>query len=625
MNEFIEQFLIEARELVEQGVGDLLALESHPDDRGRLDSAFRAFHTLKGAAGIIDFAAMARALHVAEDALESVRSGARPLTPRLVGDGLNALDQVLQWLDRIEAAGEPPTDAEPQADAVIARFGAPPAEEPGGGPSADAPPVAAVAEAAPLEQRVLDAQIRMLLTAGPAGLAGRLRSAALVAERALLRLGRPGAAVGRALALALDAGDPTPLVDALRTGPAEDAALPAAAADAPVVRALRVDVERVDALVRLTGEITVVKTALGHLADTIAAGADSRQIGAALKAQNAILDRLVGDLQHAVLGIRVLPLRQVFQRFPRLVRELGVQLGKPVRLVTEGDDTEADKAIVDSLFEPLLHVLRNAVDHGVEDEAGRRAAGKPAIGLITLRGARQGDQVVIEIEDDGRGIDVDRVRRAAAERGIASRDALADLSDAAVIDLVFAPGFSTAAAVSDVSGRGVGMDAVRTAVERMGGRAVLESRPGSGTVARLILPFTVMMTRVMTVKAGAQLFGIPFDSIVETVRVAPDRVVAIGAARAVVIRDTTLPLVNLAETLGGPSVGGDPSRPDATVVVARISGQLVGLEVDGLGERLDVMLKQIGGLLSGLHGVSGATLLGDGQVLLVLDLPDLLR
>ena len=619
MNEFIEQFLIEARELVEQGTGDLLALESHPDDRERLDSAFRSFHTLKGSAGIVDFAAMARALHVAEDALEGVRSGTRPLTPRLVGDCLNALDQVLQWLDPIEAAGEAPADADPEADAVIARFAAAP------GSTATAPVASTgpVGEPDSIGQRVLDAQVRMLEAAGTEGLAGRLDSAALVAKRALLRLGRSSAPIGPALARSLEAGDPAPLIAALRQGWVDaPAAIPADAAQEPVVRALRVDVERVDALVRLTGEITVVKTAIGHLADTAEAGGDSRLLAARLKEQHAVFDRLVGDLQHAVLGIRVLPLRQVFQRFPRQVRELGMQLGKPVRLETEGDDTEADKAIVETLFEPLLHVLRNAVDHGIEDEAGRREAGKPPIGLITLRGARQGEHVVIEIEDDGRGVDTGRVRAAAAGRGIASPAALAEMSEAEVIDLVFAPGFSTAATLSDVSGRGVGMDAVRTAIERMGGRATLDSRPGLGTVARLILPFTVMMTRVMTVRAGGQLFGVPFDAITETVRVPQGRIVSVGAARALVVRDRTVPIVDLGEALGT-SAGGDRPDRDATIVIAAISGQLVGLEVDGLGERMEVMLKPIGGLLAGMRGVSGATLLGDGQVLLVLDLQDL--
>lgn len=621
MNEFIEQFLIEARELVEQGAGDLLALETQPDDRGRLDSAFRAFHTLKGAAGIVDFAAMARALHAAEDALDAVRAGSRPLTPRLVGDCLYALDWVEQWLDRMEAAGDVPADAEPDADAVVARFDAglaaspaPPAPASGPDSAADGAAAGEAGAALSIGEQALEAQIRMLQAAGKEGLAGRLQSAARIAERALAALGRSRGAIAPALDRALAAADPAALIAALRAAP-PPSPLPAAE---PAVRALRVDVERVDALVRLTGELTVARTALGHLADIAETGDDPRRFAARLKDQHAVLERLVGDLQHAVLGMRVLPLRQAFQRFPRLVRELGAQLGKPVRLLTEGDDTEADKAVVEALSEPLLHVLRNAVDHGVEDAAGRRAAGKPSIGVITLRGRRDGDQVVIEIEDDGRGIDADAVRAAAARKGLASAAALKAMTDAEAVDLVFAPGFSTAAAVSDVSGRGVGMDAVRAAVERLGGRASLRTRPGQGTVVRLALPFTVMMTQVMVVTVGSQTFGVPFDAIAETVRVARDRIVAVGAARAIIVRGRTVPLIALDEALGLPPAGAGGDH--ATILIVTLSGHEVGLEVDGLGDRMDVMLKPIGGLLSGAPGLAGATLLGDGQVLLVLDL-----
>ncbi len=619
MNEFIEQFLIEARELVDQGTEDLLALEADPSDRERLDSAFRAFHTLKGAAGIIDFAAMARALHGAEDALEAVRSGAKTLSPRLVGDCLGALDQVVQWLEQIEAIDGAPSDADEAADAVIARFALEPSRR--NIPVAP-PPTPTLDDRRTTEARVLEAQRLMLEAAGPDGLAGRLGAAARVAKAVWVRLGLSTLALDQALDRALEAGDAALLIAALQDAPADAPATANAVPDA-AVRALRVDIERVDALVRLTGEITTVKTAIGHLAERAEGGGDAKSLSAALKDQHLRFDRLVDELQHAVFGIRVLPLRQVFQRFPRLVRDLGVQLGKPVRLITEGDDTEADKAIVESLFEPLLHVLRNAVDHGVEDEVKRTAAGKPALGTITLRGARQGDHVVIAVEDDGAGIDLDRVRAVAAERRIAPAETLAAMPAEAVADLVFAPGFSTARTVSDVSGRGVGMDAVRSAIERLGGRATIESRPGAGTTVRLILPFTVMMTRVMTVEAGGQVFGIPFDAVVETLRLDRTRMSPIGAARAFVLRDKTVPVVNLADALGS-SAAGSSDAPDAVIVVVQVSSERIGLEVEAIGERMDVMLKPMGGLLSGLPGLSGATLLGDGRVLLVLDLQDLL-
>ncbi len=537
MNAFLEQFLIESRELVAQATDDLLALEARPGDAERLDSAFRAFHTLKGAAGIMDFAAMGLALHAAEDVLALARAGERAVTPGLIGDGLACLDQVLAWLAATEADGATPADAEAQAEALVRRF-------------------------------------------------------------------------------AREAPAPTP-----PTPPTADDA--SAAAPEAAARTLRVDVARIDALVALAGELTAATTALGHLAAEASRGGQAAALGEPLKTQHARLERLVGGLQRAVLALRVLPLRQVFQRFPRLVREMVAALGKPARLVTEGEATEADKAVVESLFEPLLHILRNALDHGVEPVRERVAAGKPESATIVLRGRREGEHVVVEVEDDGRGVDVDRVRDTALRRGVASAEALAAMSEAEITDLIFAPGFSTAERVTTLSGRGVGMDAVRTAVERLGGRVSVLSTPGVGTLVRLALPFTVMVSPVMTVECGGQMFGIPLEAVRETTRRPRADIRAIGAAQAVVVRDRTVPLLDLAEALG--QGHGIARTGDASIVVVAAQGRLAGLEIDRFGERLDLMMKPLDGLLAGVPGVAGATLLGDGRVLLVLDVEALLQ
>jgi len=270
-----------------------------------------------------------------------------------------------------------------------------------------------------------------------------------------------------------------------------------------------------------------------------------------------------------------------------------------------------------------LHVLRNAADHGLEDPTGRQAAGKPDQGTIRLRALRQGENVIVEVTDDGRGIDVDRVRQTAAKRGIAASATLAEASDADVLELIFAPGFSTATDVTGVSGRGVGMDAVRTAVERLGGQVGVESCPGRGTTIRFILPFALMITRVITVEAGGQMFGIALDSVVETVRIDRERIMPVGGAFAFTLRNRVVPLFDLAETVG---IAPTPTvSEEATVVVSVIAGDLAGLQVDRLGERMDVMLKPMDGLLQGTPGIAGTTLLGDGQVLIVLDLAELLQ
>jgi two-component system chemotaxis sensor kinase CheA len=626
MNEFIEQFLVECRELVEQATHDLLALEERPQDREPLDSAFRAFHTLKGAAGIVEFQAMARALHAAEDILSRARNGAEPVTAALVGDWLACLDQVERWLDAMQATGEPPADAQAAADALVARFAPGADEAPRAAPAAEPPPSTPRSADA---DALLAAQLDLIAGSDPAaaGGPGRIASAIRVAANVLRATGRPEAAERLEAVARAEDGHPGDVAGAIRSVLAGDATQPgdpAPAAAASGARSLRVDVERIDALVNLTAELTVAKNALAHAAAQAAAvETDPQALATMLKAQQAVLDRLVADLQGVVLKIRVLPLRQVFQPFPRLVREMVVALGKPARLVTEGEGTEADKAIVENLFEPLLHVVRNALDHGVESPEVRAAAGKPPSATIRISAARAGEQVLVEVEDDGCGLDLARIRDVALARGVVTRDQLAAMADQAIAGLVFAPGFSTARTVTDVSGRGVGMDAVRRAVESLGGRVTLDSRAGEGTRVRFVLPFTLMMNRVMTVEAGGQLFGIPMEALVETVRLDREQIAPIGAARAFVLRDRTLPLINLADAVG--DAGPNAARDHAHVAVVSAGGALGGLEVDRLGEPLDVMLKPMNGLLAGTPGVAGTTLLGDGRVLIVLDVLELLR
>lgn len=724
MNDFIEQFLIEAHELIEAATADLLALEANPADAPRLDGAFRAFHTLKGAAGIIEFEDMSRGLHVVEEALAAVRSGRAAMNPQLVGDCLSALDQVLDWLEMIQATGEAPGDAAHAADVLISRFAAHDdasrprpdtrapsrewlpgllARELGDGqpqtafhyapapgaffegedplaaitaapgllavdisPTGPWPPLAefdpftcaitisglstasssevgAALDALPCLELVdlgathalggaaralVEAQIAMLADADPTGLGGRLSSAGRTAVAALRQTGLAASAdsVEAATSRAGNTNDPRPLVEALQGVLRGEVSQPRAAAGPGAggleSRSLRVDVERIDALVRLAGELQVSKNAFSHLSTLAQEGRNIVALAEGLKEQQGILERLVADLQRSVVAIRVLPLRHVFQRFPRLVREIGQSTGKQVRLVVEGEDTEADKTVVETLFEPLLHVLRNAVDHGVEVPAERRRLGKSETAVIRLAAARRGENVEIEITDDGHGVDLARVREAVLAQGLRDPQTLTAMSDDEVIQLIFAPGFSTTATVTEISGRGVGMDAVRVAVERLGGQVTVQSRPERGTSIRFMLPFSVMMTRVMTVLAGGQAFGIPLDAVLETVRIPREAIARIGAAHAFVLRDRTIPLFHL----GGTLQGTDPARAEgeATVVVVSAAGQPAGLEVDRVGERMDVMLKPMEGLLSGAFAAAGTTLLGDGRVLIVLDVEELL-
>ncbi|WP_428660202.1 chemotaxis protein CheA [Reyranella sp.] len=625
MNEFVEQFVIEGRELVAQGNDDLLALEERPDDKERLDSAFRAFHTLKGAAGIVDFVAMGRALHAAEDALSAVRSGVAPVTAPLIDLCLGCLDQVGTWIDRMQASGEIPEGAEGAADDLVRRFTALGAS--GAKPiRPDARPAGGAAALSSISRELLEAQKLLLAEPSAEGAAGRLGSAGRVAANVLRHQGLDTTDLESLLQTSLLAGDAPSMaaaIDRILSGLAEQepeapGTLPAQASDTT----LRIDVERIERLVRLTGELLIAKNAIGHSAQLAQEGGDARQLAVALKNQHLMLGRLVAELQQSVFSLRVLPLQRAFQRFPRLVREMAASVGKPVHLLIEGAATEADKSIVEAIVEPLIHVLRNALDHGIEGPDERRAAGKPPTATVRLRAARQGDRIVVDVEDDGRGIDVARVREVAQARNVAPAARLDALSDDEVVELIFAPGFSTASQVTDLSGRGVGMDAVRTAIERLGGRVSVSSRPALGTVVRLSLPFTVMMTQVLTVEAAGQVFGVPMEAVVETVRVARAAIASIGAAQALVLRNRTVPVIDLGHALGHEARA---SGAEANVLIVSVAGQLGGLEVDRLGDRLDIMLKAPVGLLAGIPGIDGTTLLGDGRVLIVLDLSEIFR
>jgi two-component system chemotaxis sensor kinase CheA len=709
MNEFISQFLIESRELVEQATEGLLILEQSPHDAEKLDSVFRAFHTLKGGAGIVEFTAMERAVHAAEQILSDARAGKRALTTPLVGDCLATLDQVVQWLDIVEQTGEFPSRvAETKADetwlngmlernasvraraATALRFTPDPdcfyqGEDPlarvtalpallaldiqpvtawsslnsfdpykcnlvltaltaasmsevtahmqGHSGTCEmrviGPPLTAAQDVAlPSSAReILGAQQRLLSHATTANMAGFVASAGTTAGNVLrsCALAEAATTVARATEQSLAENSPEPLRNSLAqilsSKPTVTEAPKVSGKAETAAQTLRIDARRVDALVRLTGELTVAKNAAAHVAKL--AHDEGNALAAVLKDRQVVLERLVAELQESVLSMRVLPLRSVLQRFPRVVREMSLNLGKPVELEIRGDETEADKAIVEMLFEPLLHIVRNAVDHGIESAGERAVRGKPSTARIQIRAARQADQVIIEVSDDGGGIDVARVREVAKARGVATEEELGLMSENDIVDLVFAAGFSTAAKVTELSGRGVGMDAVRNAVERVGGRVSIESRAGLGATVRFSLPFSVMMTQVMTVEASGQMFGVPLDAIVETVRVPRTSIVGIGAAHAMVLRNRTVPVVDLANVLSLHEATGDET--EATIVITYVAGQFGGLKVDRIGQRLEVILKPLDGLLSGMPGITGTTLLGDGRVLLVLDIGELLQ
>jgi two-component system chemotaxis sensor kinase CheA len=386
-------------------------------------------------------------------------------------------------------------------------------------------------------------------------------------------------------------------------------------------RTLRVDAERIDRLADLADDLVIAKNGLADLAAQAEQLQGGQALSQALKGRQAQLDRLVGDL-HATIGkARLVPLGAMFGRFPRLVREIARSLDKTVTLETTGGEVEVDKAIVDGLFEPLVHVLRNALDHGVEPASQRRASGKSDVATIRLSARVEADQVVIEVSDDGAGVDPAGVREVAVRRGLLTSEAADALEDDAAVDLIFTPGFSTAAQVSALSGRGVGMDVVRDAALRLGGKVAVRSVKGQGATIRFVLPVTMVLTKVMVVTCGAERYGLALDTVIETTRVSADRIVAVRAGRAFLLRDQVTPLVDLGVLVGAAA---PKEKAAERVIVARVQGELVGFAVDAIIDRMDAAVRPMTGLLAGAPGVLGATLLSDGAVLMILDLAELI-
>jgi two-component system, chemotaxis family, sensor kinase CheA len=660
MTDLLPQFLIEARELVQLATDDLLELEMKPTDATRLDSIFRAVHTLKGSVGLFDLAPMAIALHAGEDLLGAMRDGRVAANRATISILLDLIGQTQRWIHALEVSDALPSDATQTGERLGSALRAlvpSVSTEVAGSPATDAlwthswvadclgnnpglsdAPVVAIRYVPDAECFLAGDDPLVLVRSVPELVALRIVprepwasasefnpfSCNLIIE-AISRASR--AVVQPIFRFVPDqvslqeirpGTDRPPHAGEFFEPPGMDRGPKSGSASTT----LRVDAARIDRLVDLVGELVVAKNTLSFVASQAARGDAGPQALSGIVASHSAIERLVADMHTAVMGMRLLPLRDGFRGLPLAVRDLSIRLGKDVDFAMKGEDVEADKAVVEGLSEPLLHLIRNALDHGIESRDVRVAGGKPARGRIDLRARRSGDKILIELSDDGRGIDPDAIRHVARERGIHRGDLLDAMSRDEAINLIFSPGFSTAGTITDVSGRGVGMDAVRAAVERLGGRVSLTSLVGEGTTVRLVLPVTVLLTKIMVIRVSGDCFGVPMEAVVETARLAHDRIVPIRGGEAFVFRGRTLPLLHLSALLGrdrAPSSG-----RDLRVLLVSAGAELVGIAVDGFGEQTDVVLKPMTGILAGMRGYAGTTLQGDGSVLIVLDLAELI-
>jgi two-component system, chemotaxis family, sensor kinase CheA len=388
-------------------------------------------------------------------------------------------------------------------------------------------------------------------------------------------------------------------------------------------KSLKVDQAKIDRLMNLIGELVVSKNGLPYLAERAESQFGVRDLSREIKGQYSIINRIADEMQDAIMQVRMMAVSFVFQRFPRLVRDISRKLGKDVQLVLEGEQTEADKNVIESLADPLMHIVRNSLDHGLETPEERIAAGKPATGKLIIRAAQEADRVVIEIIDDGKGIDPVVIKQKAYEKGIIDEAVLERISDQEAINLIFAAGLSTATVISDLSGRGVGMDVVRSAVEKINGSVVLESQPGKGTTIRISLPLSMAVTQVMIVESDGQLFGVPMDHVIETVRVPRNSIHIIKQSQTAVLRGRIVPLRSLNSLLRIAAIPKANSDDELAVLLVQAGGIDVGLLVDGFRETSGVIQKPLSGFLSNLSAYSGSALMGDGSVLMILNIREI--
>ncbi|WP_017935776.1 chemotaxis protein CheA [Nocardioides sp. Iso805N] len=600
--EIIAEFLVESHENLDQLDRDLVELEQHPGSRELLSSIFRTIHTIKGTSGFLAFGRLEKLTHVGETLLSKLRDGEYVMNDAIAEALLRMVDTVRALLDGIERVGndkDPAVNVVPVQEAIELLLG--------NGGQLPGQPVAAAVEAAAQEPVVSETAVDASTTDPD----GTPTAAAPVADT-----GQPD--TGQPIAEAPAAEEPVLMPEHGAAPQPEQSAEPTEQWDGVERRSVadssvRVDVELLDNLVQLVGELVLTRNQILQRTES---QSDPELIRASQR-----LDLVASELQESVMKTRMQPIGQVWSKMPRIVRDLARQLGREVDLSMDGHDTEMDRSVLEAVKDPLTHMVRNSMDHGIETPADRVKAGKARSGKLTLRAFHESGQVVVEIADDGKGIDPERIAAVALERGVITREQLARMDTKAVLNLIFRPGFSTAEKVTNVSGRGVGMDVVRSNIERIGGSVDLTSEVGKGSTFRIRIPLTLAIIPALVVGEGEERYAIPQANLVELVRIEGDdldrQVEDLAGSPVLRLRGRLLPLVNLAEALGT-----EPEQRDhLTVVVVQADDVRFGLCVNEVHDTQEIVVKPIGRQLKGLSMYAGATIMGDGRVALILDVP----
>lgn len=611
MEDLLQDFLQEANDLLSDVDNKLVDLEKHPDDKGLLNDIFRGFHTVKGGAGFLNATELVTLCHLTENLFDRLRNGELELTAELMDVIMDATRGVREMFGEL-AQGVQPKPAYPQT--IAALQGALNGELPtdGGAPTAAPSPAAAdtavigngasangepdwqALQAAVTGESVKAAKGELITKAEAAEAQSAAAAPVKNKEAAPSPFGRRAS------------DRPSPVASGARRGD-----------DRGRENTIRVDTSRLDQVLNLSGEIGLTKNRLTSLRADILAGKNDSETLHALDQAVSQLDLLVSDLQNSVMKTRMQPIGRLFQKYPRIARDLARQLGKDVELVLAGEETEVDKTMIEDLADPLIHLIRNAVDHGVEMPEERAAAGKPAKSLVRLEARQEGDHIVLIIADDGKGMSAERIRAKAVDKGLISEEEANTLDERQSLNLIFLPGFSTKTQISDVSGRGVGMDVVKTNIQKLNGSVEIRSEPGKGSVFLISLPLTLAILPVLLVLLGDQPFALPLSLVREILPIDQERIQEVGGKHTLVVRGEVLPVISLAKLLGWPL----DRSPEYGVFMQTAERSFI-LGVDSFAGRDDAVIKSLEDFRP--KGVAGVTTLSNGQIVLILDMKELL-
>ena len=626
MKEIMEDFLIEAFELIEQIDHDLVELESNPEDLELLNRIFRVAHTVKGSSSFLNFDVLTELTHHMEDVLNKARKGELKITPDIMDVVLESVDMMKGLLESIRDNGSDAAAgidiknicvrltqiSEGEAPSAAAEAPAAPAPEPvkepePATPAEEAAPEVSDAELSKLSDSEVEAEIERLL---------KVRKAEDQARRASKGIAPKSPEEIAPATSAAPAPAPKPAPSRERDA---DKKVPAASSSSAVAQeqTIRVEVKRLDHLMNLIGELVLGKNRLLKIYDDVEERYEGEKFLEELNQVVSSLSLVTTDIQLAVMKTRMLPIAKVFNKFPRMIRDLSRDLGKQIDLEISGEETELDKSIVEEIGDPLVHIIRNSCDHGIEDPETRKAMGKPEKGLVQLKAYNEGNHIVVEIVDDGKGLDADMLKSKSIEKGIITEREADAMSEKEAFGLIFRPGFSTAAKVTNVSGRGVGMDVVKTNIEKLNGIIDIESEVGKGTVMKLKIPLTLAIIQSLLVGTQEEFYAIPLASVLETVRVPIDDIYTIDGKNVLRLRDEVLSLVRLSDVFGVEKVfdGGDHTY----VVIIGVAEAKLGIIVDTLVGQEEIVIKSMGDYLQNIPGIAGATIRGDGRVTLIID------